>query len=187
MAATRRRIAEAALDLFERDGFDRVAVADIARAAGVGERTVYRHFATKEAIAFGAEPDVFGAFVDALHQVPPDLSIVDAIRTTYRAFAPAGDDVPVDARRTALVLATPSLHRAWLAALAALEPRLRAWLAARARRPEDDIEVLAVTAALLAVHRVLVEAWDGTDITTYLDHADRALDRLDVGLRSFGG
>lgn len=46
----RARLLDAALALFERQGFDGVAVPEIARAAGVATGTVYRYFATKEAL-----------------------------------------------------------------------------------------------------------------------------------------
>jgi AcrR family transcriptional regulator len=48
VASTRRRLQEAALDLFDRMGFDAVTIDDIAEAAGTSRRTFFRHFATKE-------------------------------------------------------------------------------------------------------------------------------------------
>jgi AcrR family transcriptional regulator len=39
---------DAALDLFEREGFDAVTIDGIAEAAGTSRRTFFRHFATKE-------------------------------------------------------------------------------------------------------------------------------------------
>jgi AcrR family transcriptional regulator len=49
---TRQRIAEAALDLFTSQGYSETTIDQIAVAAGVGRRTVFRHFATKEAMVF---------------------------------------------------------------------------------------------------------------------------------------
>jgi AcrR family transcriptional regulator len=40
----------AALELFERQGFDGTAVPELARKAGVGTGTIYRYFDTKEAL-----------------------------------------------------------------------------------------------------------------------------------------
>jgi AcrR family transcriptional regulator len=48
---TRERISSAALQLFAEKGFDGTSVRDIARAAGIAEGALYRHFASKEALA----------------------------------------------------------------------------------------------------------------------------------------
>lgn len=47
---TRRRLSEEAMRLFERDGVERVTVADIAAAANVGKGTLYNYFRCKEDI-----------------------------------------------------------------------------------------------------------------------------------------
>ena len=48
--ATRRRIVEAALELFRTRGFDATTTRDIARAAGIATGTLFNYFDTKEAI-----------------------------------------------------------------------------------------------------------------------------------------
>jgi AcrR family transcriptional regulator len=45
---TRRRILESGYALFYRQGFNRVGVDEIARAAGVAKRTLYYHFRSKD-------------------------------------------------------------------------------------------------------------------------------------------
>ena len=49
---TRARITEAALELFVSRGYAETTIDQIADQAGVNRRTVFRHFATKEAILF---------------------------------------------------------------------------------------------------------------------------------------
>jgi AcrR family transcriptional regulator len=51
-AETRARIAEAALQLFLTQGYDETTIDQIAEAAGVGRRTVFRHYGSKEAMLF---------------------------------------------------------------------------------------------------------------------------------------
>ena len=47
---TKRRIIDAAYELFYKSGFARVGVDDIAEAAGVTKRTLYYHFDSKDAL-----------------------------------------------------------------------------------------------------------------------------------------
>src|SRR5688572_21914373 len=54
---TMRRVQEAALDLFERRGFDEVRIEEIAAASEVSSATIYRHFGTKERIVLWDEYD----------------------------------------------------------------------------------------------------------------------------------
>src|SRR3954463_2290716 len=49
---TRELIAETARRLFAERGFDRVTVAEIARAAEVSEKTVFNYFPTKEDLVY---------------------------------------------------------------------------------------------------------------------------------------
>ena len=56
-AATMHRIQAAALDLFERHGFDAVSIEQVADAAEVSPSTVYRYFGTKEGLVVHDEYD----------------------------------------------------------------------------------------------------------------------------------
>jgi AcrR family transcriptional regulator len=70
----RARLLEAALELFETQGFDGVAVPQIAAKAGVATGTVYRYFAGKEALVnalYREWKGVYNAFV--LAPLPPEL------------------------------------------------------------------------------------------------------------------
>src|SRR6266702_4089500 len=47
---TRREIAESAVTLFARDGYDNVSVEDLSEEAGISLRTFYRYFAAKDEV-----------------------------------------------------------------------------------------------------------------------------------------
>lgn len=53
-AETRAEIVDAAVDLFVEHGFDSTSMSDVAAAAGMSRRTLYRYFATKDDIVFDA-------------------------------------------------------------------------------------------------------------------------------------
>ncbi len=47
---TKEKIFDAAVDLFAENGYDRVSVRDIARAVGLTEGAVYKHYSSKDEI-----------------------------------------------------------------------------------------------------------------------------------------
>jgi len=70
-AATRRRIVQAAIDLFRSQGFDATTTRDIARQAKIATGTLFNYFDTKEAIV----ADLAGeALAKAQSAVPRDSS-----------------------------------------------------------------------------------------------------------------
>src|SRR5947208_5134794 len=61
-------IADVALRMFQRDGFEATTVDMIAAAAGCSPRTFYRYFGTKEGVLFHDLPAVIAALGDALDE-----------------------------------------------------------------------------------------------------------------------
>jgi AcrR family transcriptional regulator len=72
---TRARIVDAAADLFAERGFDDVSVLEIARRAGVVEKTVFNHFPMKEGLVFDADPPMRAALLDAVRRRPAGESV----------------------------------------------------------------------------------------------------------------
>jgi AcrR family transcriptional regulator len=69
VAAT-RHIQQVALDLFDEHGYDNVTIADVARVADVGERSIYRYFGTKAMLVFYDDIDqqAIDAFADRIRR-----------------------------------------------------------------------------------------------------------------------
>jgi AcrR family transcriptional regulator len=78
--ATRQAIADRAMDLFLERGYDAVTVAEIAEAADVAVSTLFKHFDSKEAIAFARDPAVEAELVRAVTQRGDGLSIARSLR-----------------------------------------------------------------------------------------------------------
>lgn len=68
--ATRRQILASAVDLMTRQGFDGTTMKDIARAAGIGDATIYKYFPTKDRIVVGYLDDAVQQALDATLQTP---------------------------------------------------------------------------------------------------------------------
>jgi len=90
VAGTRRRIAEAALDLFMERDYDAVSLNEIARAAGVSHQTVLNHCESKAGVLLAAG-EVFSEQVTALEvsAVPGDVASV--VRATCIRYEALGD------------------------------------------------------------------------------------------------
>jgi AcrR family transcriptional regulator len=72
-ARNRRRVLEAADELFARHGADRVTMEEIARAAGVGKGTLYRRYPDRAAIAVALLDEHERALQEQLLRGPPPL------------------------------------------------------------------------------------------------------------------
>src|SRR5215207_8355669 len=74
---TRGTIAAAAMALFGQHGYDGVTVADVARAAGVSEKTVFNYFPAKEDLVFNEGEARRDALIHAIRTRPADTSLVE--------------------------------------------------------------------------------------------------------------
>ncbi|MXP20333.1 TetR family transcriptional regulator [Gordonia sp. HNM0687] len=83
-------IQRVALDLFDERGYASVTITEIAQAAEVGERSVYRYFGSKQGVVLYDEMDevAIAAFTHLVRSMPA----LDAIRRALRAAADAVDD-----------------------------------------------------------------------------------------------
>src|SRR3569833_4205830 len=76
---TRGGIASAAMGLFATRGFDAVTVAEVAREAGVSEKTVFSHFPTMEDLFFDEVPARLQALVAAVRHREPGVSVLESL------------------------------------------------------------------------------------------------------------
>jgi AcrR family transcriptional regulator len=105
--ANRERIVSAARAAFAAEGV-RVPVEEIARRAGVGMGTLYRHFPAKEDLIDAVLEDAFGGFVGAAEQA---LDAEDAW-AGFRSFLERVFELHVENRGLKDMLATRSHGRA---------------------------------------------------------------------------
>ena len=68
--ANRKTILRAAAELIAEDGLKATTMRKIAKAAGVGDATIYNYFPTKEAILYGYYHDHMQTCVEALKSIP---------------------------------------------------------------------------------------------------------------------
>src|SRR3954451_9070648 len=84
--STHEALRQAALKCFARKGFADVTVTELAREAGVTERTFFRHFPTKEAVLFQDYETQVEWLSEALAQRPASESLFDAVLASVASF-----------------------------------------------------------------------------------------------------
>jgi AcrR family transcriptional regulator len=84
--STHEALRRAALASFARKGFANVTVTELAREAGVTERTFFRHFPTKEAVLFQDYETQVEWLSEALAQRPASESLFDAVLASVASF-----------------------------------------------------------------------------------------------------
>jgi AcrR family transcriptional regulator len=76
---TRERLGDVSARLFAEHGYDEVSIADVARAAGVSEQTVYNYFPTKPDLVFDRADEVLEKIRSAVSGRAPGQSPADAM------------------------------------------------------------------------------------------------------------
>jgi TetR/AcrR family transcriptional regulator, regulator of mycofactocin system len=166
------------LDLFIAHGFDAVTVDDIAAAAGIGRRTFFRYFPSKNDVAWGDFERLLDAFDAALADAPADTPPIEAIRTAVRQF----NDVPPGEldrhrHRMRILLETPELVAHSTVRYAEWRAVIARFVARRRGVPPHSALPQAVSWACLGISLAAYEQWltsDG-DLLALIDASFRGL------------
>ncbi|WP_433204014.1 TetR/AcrR family transcriptional regulator [Nocardia sp. CA-107356] len=128
---TRGRLERAALDLFTEQGYDRTTVAQIAKRAGLTERSFYRWFTDKREVLFSGGEELEKCFVAAIEAVPagadPLTMLIAAFSKTPEVIRPR----EFLRERSAVIDANPPLRERELIKLADLSQALTSALERR--------------------------------------------------------
>jgi len=122
-----RTIAAAAVELFEKNGFQATTIDDIAEAAGISRTTFFRHCATKEAAVLVDDAGMEGELITAAAQAAPRHALRD-LESAWERIAAVfdedhqGRDRFLRVRR--LMQQHPALHAAGLERDAVLTARI---------------------------------------------------------------
>jgi AcrR family transcriptional regulator len=176
---TRERLREAAFALFERRGYETTKVEDVARAAGVSPRTVYRYFPTKAELVFFDMPGLLEELVALVMARPAAEPPFVAVRNAWVKFAPIFD-TPTNADRVRIAESNPTLYRRSLEVRDDWADALGEALVRRGGRGPNQTQRrllghVALAAALWAVRTWRDEEGDRRDLCR---HMARTLDSL---------
>ncbi|WP_153029770.1 TetR/AcrR family transcriptional regulator [Amycolatopsis sp. YIM 10] len=114
-----REIQETALRLFTEQGYDETTIAQIAKEAGVSQRTLFRYFGTKEDLLGGDQNRLWQVLADTISEQPPEFEVWEVLRAGIAAVQALHDNREQALKRFRLLHGTASLRAGWL------EKRLR--------------------------------------------------------------
>jgi AcrR family transcriptional regulator len=153
----RGRLGQAALELYLERGFEQTTVTEIAKRAGLTERTFFRHFADKREVLFAGSGDLQDLLVSTLAGKPDSAAPIDAVAAALEAAAALlGEHRTHSQRRQAVIAANPELQERELIKLASLSAALAATL--RQRGVADPAASLTAEAGI-AVFKIAFETW----------------------------
>ena len=175
----RGRLEQAALELYQERGFEQTTVAEIAKRAGLTERTFFRYFSDKREVLFWGGAALAELMVNAVNQTPASASPIDAVAAALGAAADLLQERREGARqRNAVIAANAELRERELIKLASLADGL-----AEALRQRGVVEPAASLSAEagIAVFRVAFDRWvDETNRTTLARLIRESLDELRI-------
>ncbi len=176
---SRAELEHVAFELFERQGFDGTTIDDIARAAGIGRRTFFRYFPSKNDIPWGNFADELERMRAQLSAYPAQIPLMEAIRLAivdFNRVPPA--QLPWHRRRMELILRVPALQAHSTLRYASWRQVVAEFVGQRIGQPPDALAPRTIAYAALGVAVAAYEQWletDDADLVWLLDTAMRDL------------
>src|SRR4051794_16765602 len=173
----RDALVAAAFQLFLERGYEQTTVDDIVALAGVGRRSFFRYFPSKEDVVFPdherclADMTAFLAASGEEHE--PVRRVCDAARVVLRMYA---ENPAFSVQRYRLTRKVPGLRAYELSVVWRYERALAEYLRGRfAEWPDGTLRADVIAAAVVAAHNNALRSWlrsDGEDDPgAAVDHA----------------
>lgn len=174
---SRAELERIAFGLFTERGFDETTVEDIARSAGIGRRTIFRYYASKNDIVWGDWNASLDRLRATLEAAPPGRPLAEVLRAAvvaYNVFDPT--DEPRHRRRMELILHVPTLQAHSTLRYAEWRQVIAAYVARRRNEPVDALAPQLLGYATLGAAVAAYEQWLATpavrsDLPGLLDRA----------------
>jgi len=182
---TKAAIILAALELFERRGFEKTTVDEIAAAAEVSTRTFYRYFPTKDHVMFPYHHEYIAEFRSLLqkhHAKEPPLAIIRGALRSMAELYLAGRNEHLRFQRIissspALVARSVPFDAEWETAIA------DAWRNGRRADAKAKQKAKLIAGAVMGAINAVMSMWYAADCPLDLvARAESALELLERGI-----
>jgi len=178
-------IERAAFRLFAERGFDGTTLQAIAEAVGVGRRTLFRYYESKNDIPWGQFDQTLQRFRALLEEAPPQLPLAEAVHRAVIEFNRFDADAqPSHWDRMALILGTPALQAHSVLRYTQWRTVIAEFVSTRRGMQPDDLLPQVAGQVSLALALSAYNHWlsePGRDLLQLLDEAMGELRRYLAG------
>jgi mycofactocin system transcriptional regulator len=159
-ATSRAELEHVAFDLFDSRGFEQTTVDDIAAAAGIGRRTFFRYFASKNDVVWGEFDAALARMRERLGASPDQLGLMATIRASLLEFNRVDEaEEPWLHRRMRFILRVPALQAHATLRYADWRAVLAEFVGTRLGVPAASLVPQAIAHATLGVSVAAYEQW----------------------------
>jgi mycofactocin system transcriptional regulator len=171
------------LQLFIENGFEETTVDDIAAAAGIGRRTFFRYFASKNDLPWGDFDAMIASMREYLFGLDDDVPVQAALRTAVLEFNRfPTDEIPYHRQRMDLLLNVPSLAAHSTLRYADWRQAIADFVAHRLALDPAALVPQTTAWAMLAASLAAYEQWLKSDDANLLEVLAESLDLVEGGL-----
>jgi mycofactocin system transcriptional regulator len=182
-STTPEHITDVALELFTARGFAEVSVDDVAHAAGIARRTLFRYYASKNAILWGDFAAHLAHLQELLDNVDPQVATGEALRAALLEFNTFDECETVRHRqRMRVILETAELQAYSMTMYAGWREVMAGFIAARLGVKTTDPLPQTVAWTMLGVALSAYEQWLSDESVTLPEALGNAFDVVGAGL-----
>jgi len=182
-STTPRDIADVAIELFTVRGFAEVSVDDVAQAAGIARRTLFRYYASKNAIPWGDFDTHLAHLRDLLDKVDPRVPLGESLRAALLAFNTFDESESIRHRqRMRVILQTAELQAYSMTMYAGWREVIAEFVARRSGAKTTDLLPQTVAWTMLGVALSAYEHWLGDESVPLPQALGNAFDVVGAGL-----
>lgn len=176
-------ISDVAIDLFAARGFADVSVDDVAQAAGIARRTLFRYYASKNAIPWGDFDTQLRQLRDLLDSIDARVPLREALRGSLLAFNTFDECESARHRqRMRVILETTELQAYSMTMYAGWRDVVAGFVANRLGAKATDLLPQTVAWTMLGVALSAYEHWLGDESVSLPEALGNAFDVVGVGL-----
>ncbi len=186
-STTPHHITDVAIELFAAHGFAGVSVDDVAQAAGIARRTLFRYYASKNAIPWGDFNTHLAQLQDLLDDVDPQVPLGEALRAALLAFNTFDESETIRHRqRMRVILQTAELQAYSMTMYAGWREVIAGFVARRSGVQATDLLPQTVAWTMLGVALSAYEHWLGDESVPLPRALGNAFDVVGAGLNGPG-